>query len=146
MDAIIFDVDGTLCDVRSVRHHVLKHPKDFHAFHADSINCPANPEVLAAAKSAREAGYAVIVVTARENRWMYHTLIWLKENGVEHDLLLMRSANDFRPDREIKSEILAYLHRKGYNVVEAWDDNPKIISLWEEHGIKTNIVPGWFVE
>lgn len=146
MDAVIFDVDGTLCDVTEVRHHVRKRPRDFHLFHEESVNCPANPEVVAATRAARESGKAVVVVTARENRWMYHTLIWLKENGVEHDLLLMRSANDFRPDREIKQEILSWLLRKGYNVVEAWDDNPSIISLWQEHGIKTNVVPGWLVE
>jgi FMN phosphatase YigB (HAD superfamily) len=144
VDAIIFDVDGTLCDVRSVRHHVRKHPRDFHAFHADSIDCPPNPEVAAAARQAREDGYEVIVVTARENRWMYTTLIWLHENDIPHDRLIMRSANDFRPDREIKQEILAYLLRKGYRIVEAWDDNPSVVGLWEENGIKTHVVPGFF--
>lgn len=143
MDAIIFDVDGTLANVSGIRHHVRTRPKDFHAFHADSIDCPPNEEVAEATRKAREDGYAVIVVTARENRWMYHTIIWLQENNIPYDEILMRSANDFRPDREIKAEILAYLQRRGYNIVEAWDDNPNIISLWEEAGISTRVVPGW---
>lgn len=143
MDAIIFDVDGTLCDVRSVRHHVRTRPRDFHAFHEDSINCPANEEVVAATRKAREDGYAVIVVTARETRWMYLTMVWLEENGVKYDELHMRATNDFRPDHEIKAEILFLLQRRGYNILEAWDDNPSIISLWEENRIITHVVPGF---
>ncbi|WP_092501608.1 hypothetical protein [Agrococcus jejuensis] len=39
--AVLFDVDGTLCDVRSIRHHVDgTGRRNFDAFHAESIDCP----------------------------------------------------------------------------------------------------------
>ena len=46
-EAAIFDMDGTLCDVRSIRHYVQYKPnhRNFHKFHGESINCPAYPEV-----------------------------------------------------------------------------------------------------
>lgn len=143
MDAVIFDVDGTLCNVTAVRHHVLSRPRNFHAFHADSIDCPPHQEVVEATHLAHAAGYEVIVVTARENRWSFHTALWLHENNVYYDRLLMRSANDFRPDRTIKAEILNALLLSGYRIVEAWDDNPSIISLWEDNNIPVHLVPGW---
>lgn len=43
---LIVDMDGTLADVTSVRHHVLNRPKDFTAFHAGALNCPAHNWVV----------------------------------------------------------------------------------------------------
>jgi FMN phosphatase YigB (HAD superfamily) len=44
---VIFDADGTLCDVSEIRY-LLRQPKgkkDFEKFHALSINCPPIPWV-----------------------------------------------------------------------------------------------------
>ncbi|MFV8051350.1 MULTISPECIES: hypothetical protein [Mycobacteriaceae] len=45
-DAVIVDVDGTLCDVSSVRHFVAARPKDFDAFHSAAETCPPHTHVL----------------------------------------------------------------------------------------------------
>jgi FMN phosphatase YigB (HAD superfamily) len=149
MKAAIFDVDGTLCDVSSIRYHVNpKHPrfsgrKRFDRFHADAINCPPHPLALDHYRYAKEMGWAVLVVTARKSFWAMHTLLWLREHGVEHDELYMRRNLDNRKDVECKREILADIRRDGYRPILAVDDNPAIIELWRSEGIPTVTIPGW---
>lgn len=141
--AVIFDVDGTLCDVSGVRHHVLRRPKDFAAFHAAAIDCPANPDVVEGVHDARRDGHAIVIVTARRARWGFATLLWLKEQGIEHDAMYMRNDRDDRKDIHVKADILRHLRRDGYDPVLAWDDNPAVIALWESEGIPVRLVPGW---
>jgi phosphoglycolate phosphatase-like HAD superfamily hydrolase len=145
IDCVILDVDGTACDVSSIRHFVRQPSgrKDFDKFHENSVDCPPNHDVLAEIKAHHEAGLAIVVVTARLTKWFYHTMIWLYEVGFPFNEIYMRADNDFRPDVEIKREILAQLRRDGYNPVLAYDDNPSIIELWESEGIETVTVPGW---
>ena len=140
-NAVIFDMDGTLANVSGIRHYVRARPKNFDKFHAESINCPPNEEVV---QSARDlvTDHVILVVTARKVKWVYHTLFWLVENGVPYDELLMRDDWDDRPDYEVKRDILEHI-RSRWTPVLAFDDNPNVIKLWEEHGIPTVHVEGW---
>lgn len=147
--AIIFDVDGTLCDVRTISHHVIPtHPdnttgtKDFTTFHELAVSCPAHPEVLEATLNAHAAGIAVLVLTARTERYRASTRWWLVENGVPLTVQLHRRDKDGRRDVEVKREMLNHL-RLTYDIIEAWDDNPAIIELWRSEGIPVRVVLGW---
>lgn len=140
--AVIFDVDGTLVDVSSVRHHVMQSPKRFDLFHGEAIDCPPHPEAVELTHAAREAGRAVLIVTARREAWRFHTLLWLHEQGIEHDDIYMRGDRDHRKDYDVKADILAMIRRR-YDVRLAVDDNPAVIRLWREHGIPTITIPGW---
>ncbi len=148
--AMILDMDGTLCDVREIRYHI--NPKDpnfifpgrkrFDQFHRESVNCPANEDALEHYRRAKEEGLAIIIVTARKFEWLYQTMYWLSEHGVEYEELCMRANSDHRKDVHVKSDILDEIEQK-YEVVEAVDDNPSIIKLWKSRGIKTHIIEGW---
>ena len=141
---VIFDMDGTLADVRSIRHHVVNDSrrKDFDAFHAESVNVPAHQHVVEAARQAHHDGLAVLIVTARKAKWRHHTAFWLAINGIPSDGMWMRADHDNRPDREVKTDILRRI-RQTFDVVHAWDDNPAVIAVWESHGIPTTKVEGW---
>jgi beta-phosphoglucomutase-like phosphatase (HAD superfamily) len=146
--AAILDMDGTLCDVSSIRYHV--NPSDprfsgrqrFDLFHAESVDCPPNDQAVELYRSARAQGMAIVIVTARKVQWRYHTIVWLAENGIEYDLLLMRADSDDRPDYEVKADLLTEILVQ-YEPVLAVDDNPAVLALWEEHGIPTERIPGW---
>jgi FMN phosphatase YigB (HAD superfamily) len=139
---VIFDCDGTLVDVTSVRHHVLARRKNYTAFHYGSLFCPPISEVIDAVGEWIAADCKIIVVTAREEKWRRLTANWLDTNGVLFDELHMRPNGDFRRDVLIKGEILNELESR-YNVRHAYDDNPSIIKLWEQRGIPCTVVPGW---
>lgn len=143
--AVIVDVDGTLVDVTSVRHHVLERPKDFDAFHAGAETCP--PIALTQSILADVVGAAdIIIVTARMRRWEASTRRWLDLHLTGRYVELhMRADGDYRPDFEVKRDILATI-RETHDVVFAIDDNPSVIALWESEGIPTAIIPGWAEE
>lgn len=146
---VIFDMDGTLCNVSSIRYHV--NPKDprfsgkkrFDRFHAESVDCPPNPWVADMARLFHDVvGYSVVIVTARMEEWRYHTILWLDENQVPYDRIYMRKDGDVRKDFTVKEDILAQIQRE-YDVMAAYDDNPAVLALWRRHGIRTIQVPGW---
>lgn len=139
--AVLFDVDGTLCDVSRIRHLVLGSAKDFHRFHEESVNCPPHAHVVAASL-ALPSDVACIVITARKERYRRLTSFWLALHGVPSDELHMRPDYDSRPDVDIKREILGSV-RQRYQILHAWDDNPHVIQMWEEEGIPVTVIPGW---
>lgn len=145
MNAVIFDCDGTLVDVTGIRHHVLGKKKNYHKFHEESVNCPPNLDVVAAAKAAHAAGLKVLIVMARQDRYMYHTLFWLSGPNVDVDFdgIYMRKTNDNRPDYVVKKEILDKIRQDGYNPIHAYDDNPAVVALWREEGIPVTVVEGF---
>lgn len=143
--ARILDVDGTLCDVTSVRHHVLRPraEKDFDAFHAGSATCPPNQLALDYAVETVALGMVPVVVTARMERWSTLTQAWLDQHmPVAFDGPFHRAEGDTRSDRIVKLEILRYL-RRHYDIRGAIDDNPEVVALWESQGIPVTVVPGW---
>lgn len=139
--AVIFDVDGTLCDVRSIRHFLDTGKRNFHRFHQESTACPPVDVVAGLWRSIRP-GIKRVVVTAREARWYNETLWWMLLNGFEPDDMFMRPWRDFRPDWQVKADMLVEL-RNRYELVLAVDDNPNVIDVWTRAGIRTLVIPGW---
>ena len=143
-NAVIADMDGTIANVLGIRHYVTGPVRNFHKFHEESVNCPPNPEVIEALVADHEAGNTILVVTARSFRFAMHTMFYLSMHlPVPYEQLYMRRDNDFRPDYEVKTEILDMIRRDGYNVVKAYDDNPAIWDVWEGAGIETVRVKGF---
>lgn len=147
--AWIFDVDGTLANVDSILHHVVnqdrtteKFKKNFYKFHAESINVPPHAEVVDMVWEALEKNYVIIVVTARNEEWRAHTSYWLDKANVPHTALFMRPQGDYRPDYDVKKDILEQINLF-WEPIHAVDDNPNIIKLWEENGIETTKIGDW---
>lgn len=140
--ATIFDMDGTLCDVSSVRHHVKGRERNFDAFHRDSLSCPPHHWVADTARWVHSSGHGVLILTGRMAKWREGTARWLEKWNIPFDELLTRADGDFRKDTVIKAELLANVRRR-WQITEAIDDNPAIVELWRSEGIPTTVVPGW---
>lgn len=142
MKAILLDLDGTACDVRSIKHHVEGSVKNLDRYHLESVNCPPNAHVLKLVDEFRN-DHAILVVTARDFKYYQSTVIWLDQHNIAYNDIFMRSRGDVRPDYEVKSDMLTEIIKKGYSPVHAFDDNPAIIRLWSEHGIETTFIEGY---
>ena len=141
--AVIVDVDGTLADVRAIRHHVAQKPKNFDAFHAASAHVAPNQQAIDFVTRHHAAGFIIIVVTARLQTWFDVTNTWLHRHmPVPFDGPFHRPDGDFRPDVQVKRDIHRYLSRH-FDIRGAIDDNPNVIALWDELGIPVEVVPGW---
>lgn len=140
MKAMIFDMDGTLADVRSIAHHFqhdLEEDKDYDAYHLESVQVPVVDWVAAAARQAHKDGYKVLILTARKIKYLEYTKAFLTKHNIEYDMLFMREDDDNRPDHEYKRDGLLYTRDFGYEIERAYEDNPEIIALWESEGIET---------
>jgi len=146
--AVIFDVDGTLANVDPYLHHIrnIHHSpnfkKDFDTFHAESIDAEPNAEVVEMLNRAFFDQHHVIIVTSRRETWRGVTSYWLAKNDIGHHALYMRKDGDFRPDYEVKKDILLSI-KKHWNVIHAIDDNPAVLKLWFEYGIPTTKIGDW---
>lgn len=139
--AVIFDCDGTLFDVTSIRHFVTDKTRNFDKFHRESVNCPPFPQVVDALHQHQDAGKAILIVTARQFQYAFHTMFALTMAGVtEYEQLYMRRNGDYRPDAEVKSDILRMIRADGFEPVLAYDDRPCVAEVWEGAGIKTIMV------
>ena len=68
--AALVDIDGTLVDVSSVRHHVAGPGKrNFDAFHRESADCPPIAMTLSWVEEMHDAGHHILVVIARMEKW-----------------------------------------------------------------------------
>lgn len=134
-DAVIYDLDGTLCDTSDIAHLIEGEDRDFAAFHAASARCPVRGDVLAALRADHEAGRAVLIVSSREFIWRDLTLTWLASHDIAHDGLYLRIVGDYRKDTVVKNEIWDHLVDDGFRVVGAWDDRQDVLDLWAGHGI-----------
>jgi hypothetical protein len=145
--AIICDVDGTLCDVRSIRHYVerpegaQRFRANFALFHSSSEDSPAFPNVLELVTELEGAGYSIVVVTAREARWAELTERWLDRHGVRRVELYTRRALDYRSDALVKAEICDEIQSR-YSPRLAIDDRDDILAVWASASIATVKVDG----
>jgi hypothetical protein len=140
VEAVIADLDGTLCDVSEILHLVEGEERDFHAFHAASAGCPSVEAVVKAVRAAKAAGRGILIVTGREFIWRDLTLDWLAKHDIPYDELVMRIVGDYRGDDVIKAEMLDDLEKRGWEVIEAWEDRDDIADLWASRGITVHRV------
>lgn len=138
-EAVILDFDGCLCDDSTIVHLVdPDHPqypgvKDLDAFHAASVWCPPNTDVVAWAEQHSDEGRALILVTGRMERNRAITVGWL-EGLLVIDEVHMRPEGDFRRAHLFKREVVERLREK-YQIVAAADDDPEIVEMYRAEGI-----------
>ena len=156
---ILFDIDGTLLDI-SHRLHLIEprapstarldqssgtvraHPtdgkrwKEFRAPELKKLDSPITP-VIFVMNALHYEGYKVIIASGR---------IRSEETATRESLeilvpyaqdipFFMRSDRDYRPDHEIKLDLLQKMRSSGYNPIMVFDDRPSVIRMWRREGL-----------
>lgn len=132
---VIFDVDGTLMDIEHRRHFVIQKPKDFDAFREATKDDTPKHEIFAIAKALQAAGHRIIISSGRNKSQMDITVDQLTSQGLQFDAIFMRSNSDFRPDFEVKQEMLTKMKAQGFNPTMAVDDRQQVVDMWRANGI-----------
>ena len=133
---VLFDIDGTLADISHRRHYVLGNQKDWGAFFKHMGDDKPNTPIVDLYNALKASGrYDLIIVSARPGDSRAITEQWLVWNGIEFDRLIMRPAGDFRPDTDIKKEILEGLREEGREIAFVVDDRDCVVDMWRENGI-----------
>ncbi len=144
-DVVIFDLDGTLADITHRLHYIKgEGKKDWDAFHAACMDDAPIHELIAVAKTVSEV-FPIHIVSGRTDTVRLQTSHWLNANGVPAKTLWMRKAGDYRPDYEVKLEILVQMQGEGLNPILAFDDRQQVVDMWRSEGIRCcQVAPGDF--
>jgi phosphoglycolate phosphatase-like HAD superfamily hydrolase len=130
----VFDLDGTLADVRHRLPLLRRRPRDWDAFFAAAVDDPPLPQGVALALGSAD-DHEIAYVTGRPEKCRHDTLDWLERYGLPAGRLLMRRAHDRRPARVAKPELLRQL---AGNAVIAFvvDDDALVCAAYEAAGFR----------
>lgn len=133
---VVFDIDGTLADC-SARLPLINTPnvrKDWEAFNERCAEDPVVRPIRALYKAMKEAGYTVVLLTGRSERWRSETEYWLRVNEIDHTNLFMRPMNDYRSDYIVKMELIKERVPLS-DIVFAVEDRDRVVRAWREAGV-----------
>ncbi|MGI5347083.1 LNS2 domain-containing protein [Streptomyces sp. CA-250714] len=130
----VFDLDGTLADVRHRLPFLQQRPRDWDSFFDAAVDDPPLVKGVALAmESAQQCELAY--VTGRPERCRADTVEWLKSHGLPVGRLLMRPEGDRRPARVTKLELLQQLARER-PVALVVDDDEQVNAAYEHAGFR----------
>jgi len=133
---VLFDIDGTLADIQHRRHFLKSAKPDWQSFNRKMGEDTPNQPVVTLYKTLWDSqNYQLILVSGRGEESRKITEIWLTWNSIPFDRLLMRPAGDFRPDVEVKQDILDRLWSEGAEILFAVDDRNAVVEMWRRNGI-----------
>lgn len=141
---IIFDIDGTLADIKHRLHFIEGDVKDWDGFYgAMSKDQPIFEmtdllSTILNSWSLTQINSEVVFVTGRPEKYRAKTMAWLQQQNHIENLdkrLFMRKDGDHRPDYLVKKEIVEELRHRG-TIKMAFEDRTQVVKMYREMGIR----------
>jgi hypothetical protein len=134
-NCFVFDLDGTICDVRHRRQYVATKPRNWDAWNKGLVNdTPHLPvqKVFQALRNDQEVD--LIIVSGRSDDYKDQTVKWLSDHEIFYDEIFMRKYKDHRDDSVVKGEIADEIE-KTHNILGVFDDRQRVVNMWIQRGI-----------
>lgn len=137
-NCVIFDLDGTICDVKHRRQYVATKPRNWDAWNAGLSNDVPHKAVEFVYKCLHAhrgiLSCDLFFVSGRSDDYRPQTEEWLTSFGFKWDGLYMRKYKDHRDDSVVKGEIADEI-QKTHNIMFVFDDRQRVVNMWVERGI-----------
>ncbi len=131
----VFDLDGTICDVRHRRQYVATKPRNWDAWNAGLVNDTPNVSVQKVFQALRnDQDIELIIVSGRSDDYKEQTIKWLTDNEIFYDKIYMRKYKDHRDDAVVKGEIADEIE-KTHQILGVFDDRQRVVNMWIKRGI-----------
>jgi adenylate kinase family enzyme len=137
-NAIIVDLDGTLCNIEHRLHFVKDGKKDWKNFMLPDniIQDQVNNWCKKIIDSMKQDNI-IVLCSGRPDNLRKVTEEWLKTNKIHYDHLLMRPRDDHRQDAIVKEIILDFEILPMVKPIFAIDDRTQVVDMWRKRGIVT---------
>ena len=132
----IFDIDGTLANCDHRLHYVKNKPKNWDAFYSECMGDHVIWPVAEMLELFRK-NYLIYIVTGRPERNRDLTELWLNNNKIYFDKLIMRGDRDFRKSPDYKSSVCDTIMAEGNKIFLAVEDREDCINIFINRGIYT---------
>jgi FMN phosphatase YigB (HAD superfamily) len=159
MNAVIFDIDGTIADIEHRRHFVRSKPKNWPAFVRGIKDDKPYTDIIWLMNTLYHMGTKILIASGRSENDRKDTVAWLEAQHIwqrpsltetgrdvtEYEKLYMRASGDYRDDTIVKREILDVMRSDGFDPRMAIDDRNKVVDMWREAGLRClQVAPGDF--
>lgn len=132
---VVFDLDGTLADIRHRVNYVRNGNRNYDAFFAACVDDAPNAPVVAALHAHLSAGHRVQIWSARSGVVRPQTEQWLAGQQIDPRLLAhMRDEGDITRDVELKRHWLLALHPDERPDI-VYDDRQSVVDMWRDEGV-----------
>jgi len=142
-NTIIFDLDGTLCDITHRLHFIKREKPDWDSFHAACVHDAPKPEIITIFKSLQQREFDVLIVSGRNESVRLQTENWLLDNNLWPTRLIMRPEKDYTPDHILKKRWLHNGTLPKENIICVFDDRQRVVDMWREEGLTCLQVAAW---
>ena len=135
---LFWDLDGTLTDAEPFVHLIHTKPKNWAAWDQNIINHEPHTDIVSLYMLHGCLGHHNYVVTARSEAVREGTTGWLKKHGLWEFCkeLVMRPAKDYRPDHEVKLDILNMMRSNNINPDIVFEDRSRVVQMYRENGVR----------
>lgn len=137
ISSAVFDIDGTLANVKHRLHFLRCRPKNWDAFfdlaHRDTPIEQGRSKI----HEAIEAGLTVVYLTGRPEKTRQATVEWLAKHRFPaacNGNLFMRPEGDYRPASRVKVELLRRARDRVGDVHVIYDDDEAVIQSLRRAG------------
>lgn len=120
--AILCDLDGTLALLNG------RNPFDATDCDKDVLNGPV-AHILSTYK---QGGYAILLLSGRQDKHRDATLRFLEQHGIAYDMLQMRITGDDRKDAIVKKQLFDETIRDKYYIEFVLDDRNQVVDMWRD--------------
>ncbi|MCI0559804.1 MAG: hypothetical protein MN733_15040 [Nitrososphaera sp.] len=129
---VLTDIDHTIADSKW-RDQLVG---DWDNYHQESLKDKPDPNVVNLLGSLSLAGYYVVGVTGRPEKWRALTMKWLTRHCVMLDELLMRKNNNYAKAPDSKMQLIKeFLPNLVHANAIALDDREDVITMYRSLGI-----------
>ena len=138
-NAIIFDLDGTICD-DSHRQKILidnaGHLTDIH-WHTYHNDCDKDEpfhgicELMQLLWEDNE----IILLTGRDNAFRFKTVRWLNKHNLRYDQIYMRPDGHYISSAEFKKTTYENIIKPYYHVKMVFEDRTCVVNMWRSLGL-----------
>lgn len=133
MDIVIIDIDGTLTEVSQFRlSFITGETKDWHSFHSLCLTDTINQRMTRLLREMDPNRYRKIVLTGRNEAHRCVTEAQVDTCDIDHEEILMRPDNDWRPDHQVKFDVLREYGIRPEDVSYVFEDRTSMVEAWRE--------------